>query len=298
MEENKEQVEQTYNEQSKKKKKGLLIVIIVILVLCACLGGFLIGKVVYDKKEDKKNNNLNQEDKEEKEKQEKQEIVEEQEDPNAPVEEVRTEDANRIMNQFEKIRISDESLFKKDNFEISEISTKEMLHTAFEQLSFNTCYGSVHDEFIVTINGINEKINKYVKKSITIDQIKEAKGFVGQYSYEVIDNNKIEVSGCYEDNYNNKYTRTTIEKAEKKGNYVYIYQKIAFLRPNDTAETGKQEYHYYKNYNDKNKPTEIVYGGFDMNSVQDPKWNLYNTYKYTFKLIDGTYYFQSLELVK
>ncbi len=29
-----------------------------------------------------------------------------------------------------------------------------------------------------------------------------------------------------------------------------------------------------------------------------PNYDKYNTYKYTFKLIDGTYYFQSVELVK
>ena len=42
-----------------------------------------------------------------------------------------------------------------------------------------------------------------------------------------------------------------------------------------------------KNYTDAN-------GNFGKNST--PKWDLYNTYKYTFKISDNTYYFQSFEL--
>ena len=100
----------------------------------------------------------------------------------------------------------------------------------------------------------------------------------------------------------NDYVNKKIVSAEKNNDFLYVYEKQAFAKYSDMEPGGNHLVNYYKDYNKTNlleKDLDSIEftdanGNFGKNST--PKWDLYNTYKYTFKITDNTYYFQSFEL--
>ena len=109
-------------------------------------------------------------------------------------------------------------------------------------------------------------------------------------------------SSCDEIFQGDDYVNKKIISAEKNNDYLYVYEKHAFAKYSDTETEGSSVVNYYKDYNrttllekdlDSIEFTDAE-GNVGKNST--PKWDLYNTYKYTFKIIDNNYYFQSFEL--
>ena len=89
-------------------------------------------------------------------------------------------------------------------------------------------------------------------------------------------------------------------KAEKKGDELYLYNKIYF--ESSQVSDGLYDYGQFKYDSNKKivfdsntKPVEV--NGKVLKSVDDIKQNLdkFTTYKFTFKLIDGNYIYQKFE---
>jgi hypothetical protein len=100
--------------------------------------------------------------------------------------------------------------------------------------------------------------------------------------------------------------------AEKEDNKLYVYEKRAFYDIDYDAEElsvenedlySKVIVNYFKDY-EKTKFIESLeggnYGGLTSYTEQSSElsWDNYNTYKYTFIIKNGNYYFQKYELVK
>ena len=224
-----------------------------------------------------------------------------------------SEEISAIMERFNGIKISHERLFEKDKFSINNINTNEMLATALSQMYiYNAC--SEQGRNTISLSDINESLSKYVKKELTFNDIKNidsvAMGLPYDiaYSFKAKSEKEIDVidtvcGGLFG---GDDYIYGKAVKVEKSGEYAYIYEKIAFARYGNLSEgtNGEKKVNYYKDYKKTSNIIETLNSKdfFDNkgNPLENstPNWDLYNSYKYTFKLIDGSYYFQSFELVK
>ena len=84
------------------------------------------------------------------------------------------------------------------------------------------------------------------------------------------------------------------QKAEKNDDYLFVYEKQAFGEDYMEDDNDRFLTNYYKDYD----RTVVLEKGLIRDADNPtPNWDLYNTYKYTFKNIDGDYFFESLELV-
>lgn len=99
------------------------------------------------------------------------------------------------------------------------------------------------------------------------------------------------------------YVIKKIVGEKKDGDHLYVYEKQAFARySNPSIILGNFLVDYYKDYN----KTILLEKNLDSIEFTDeknvdgknitPDWDLYNTYKYTFKIVDNKYYFERLEL--
>ena len=320
-EENKEIVKEVPMEEPPKKGKIIIILLVAFLILATLVGGIFIGKAMSDKKDDKKENEPapTEEKKEDEPKEEpKKEDEPKGEDP-VPVKTVdgtevkmSNEEIDAIMARFYGIKISYERLFASDKFDISSINTMEMLATALKEMYiYNACAEEGTD--IITLKNINSSLSKYVKKTLTFNDIKNVKSVTMglpydiEYGFTAKSENEISVidrvcDGLFD---GDDYNYGKVVKVEKSGDYAYVYEKIAFARYGylTEGEENMKKVDYYKDYKRTSSIVETLNSkefstadGPLENST--PNWDLYNTYKYTFKLIDGTYYFQSFELVK
>lgn len=273
-----------------KALTAYIVVIIVISIALAYGCGFLLGKELYDKKE-KNNNNPTPIEKEE----------------------LLTDEAvKNIMDRYEGIKISSERLYANDKFEISSIDNNELLVTALSKFKvYNVCAKTGLN--YILLSDINNELNKYVQKSLTMDDIKNnpspSMGNPYDYAYSIksADNERVKVSSnvCGGEFGAEDYVYRHITKGTKNGDYAYIYEKIAFARYGKNFDYDGEYYvDYYKDYIKTGDKVETIPSKEFTDANGNPKegstpnWDLYNTYKYTFKLVDGAYYFQSIELVK
>ena len=341
--EEKVNVEETQIEEPTKKKhtkqvkgKGLTVFIIVIVLIALAITygcGLLLGKELYDKKEnneptlvEEKNeepdettpiDEQEQEDgtKEDKPKEDEPKEDEPKEDEPKEGTEVQmsSEEISAIMERFNGIKISHERLFEKDKFNINNINTNEMLATALSKMYiYNAC--SKQGRNTISLSDINESLSKYVKKDLTFNDIKNIDSVTMglpydiAYSFKAKSEKEIDVidSVCGGTFGGDDYIYGKTVKVEKSGEYAYIYEKIAFARYGNLSEgtNGEMKVNYYKDYKKTGNIIETLNSKEFLDNKGDPlenstpNWDLYNSYKYTFKLIDGSYYFQSFELVK
>ena len=315
--------EEKVEEQAKKSKKGhkeikgksLTVFIIVIIVLAMALSfgsGMILGHKLGDNKKDnnekpKENEVVDNKDETENENQEKDNNEE------STFKTVSKYEANAIMKQFTGIIIPSERLFAKDKFNIDDINIDEMLVTALRQINiYNACSREGIKD--VSLFFINDKLSNYVKKDLSLNDLKSVvknenfdfgyNPYDFTYSIQVKDEKSISIidnvcDGIFSAS---DFVIREMVDAKRENEYVYIYFKEAFGRYSNSSEELKVD--YYTDYNKSGKIMETLsspeftdgYGNRLENS--EPNWDLYNTYKYTFKLIDEEYYFQSLELVK
>ena len=278
-------------EDSKKKtsKVWLIIIVIILMIIAFCLGLFL-SNILCKKCDDKKD----------------QEIVE------TKKEELSAKGIKNVMERFEAIKISSDRLYENDKFEISQINLNEMLVTALSRQDIPSVCANEGD-YVVLLSEINEELERYIGKTVTTDDIKKVKEvsmgnpYDYHYSIKATDNIRFDVKNfvCGGEFDADDYVYGNIIKGERVGDYVYIYEKKAFgSYDQKSLEKDIFKVNYYTDYKKTGKIVETL----DSMEFRDkdgnikptaiPNWDLYNTYKYTFKLIDGAYYFQSFELVK
>lgn len=284
-----------------EKKNGKSIIGLVVVLIVIILG--LVCYICYDKFYLNNNNNNNTENK-----------VDVNDSNKSNSNENITIDSAIVINAmetFKKIYISDNNLYAKNNYNVSEISNYDLIGTALRNIDRST-YIYAEPKKIVSFETLNSALNKYIlNQTITENTIKSLKkgSSYPAAQYEVADTGinlketGLELYGSYGGVFQaNDYVNKKIVSAEKNDDFLYVYEKQAFAKYSDTEPGGNHLVNYYKDYNKTNlleKDLDSIEftdanGNFGKNST--PKWDLYNTYKYTFKITDNTYYFQSFEL--
>ena len=278
----------------------------------------MLGKELYDKKENNEPTPVEEKTEEPDEttpidEQEQEDGTKEDKPKEGTEVQMSSEEISAIMERFNGIKISHERLFEKDKFNINNINTNEMLATALSQMYiYNAC--SEQGRNTISLSDINESLSKYVKKELTFNDIKNIDSVTMglpydiAYSFKAKSEKEIDVidTVCGGTFGGDDYIYGKAVKVEKSGEYAYIYEKIAFARYGNLSEgtNGEMKVNYYKDYKKTGNIIETLNSKdfFDNkgNPLENstPNWDLYNSYKYTFKLIDGSYYFQSFELVK
>ena len=199
--------------------------------------------------------------------------------------------------------------------------------------SIATCGGQLITD--ISIGEMNNYIKEALDIMFTEDEL-EANAENNTYTYYVYEDNEdydIEgrvVSGSEEfgifmtdgkyyiisnncDGWDEEYIlHKKLINAEKEDNKLYVYEKRAFYDIDYDAEElsddneelySKVIVNYFKDY-EKTKFIESLeggsYGGLTSYTEQSSElsWDNYNTYKYTFIIKNGNYYFQKYELVK
>ena len=204
---------------------------------------------------------------------------------------------NCITKDFSYLTITDKNssdFYRKDSFSVNDLTKEELIKTALfnvddnkkDCIEFNnTNKGSY------TIEEINEVLSKYVHgKSLTLQDL------IDYNSEELtIKDNKIyykTACGGEDTVAPREHIIINNYKVERTNDSIIIYQKVAFSGKPKEENDYITTFDYYKDYNNK----EYV------ESLRDQKRNIsvdkYNTYKVTFKLIDGKYYFDNYQLIK
>lgn len=88
---------------------------------------------------------------------------------------------------------------------------------------------------------------------------------------------------------------TTIVSSEQKDDYIYIYEKVAFMYPiyDDSSNEIGYKIFYPKNME---KPKTVEHD--TINKIKEKYYDTFETYKWTFKKVNNNYIYESLEYVK
>ena len=292
-------MENNLNYSNEKNNKTTNILLVLVLITGVIIIGLLSYKMfIYDKKDNKENKDND--------------II--NKDDNKKDENITFDLANTAMKTFKKIYISDDNLYSKDNYNISEISNYDLVATALnninKSLMVSTCTDKPRE--IVPYETLNAALNEFdINKKITVDTIKslEKESTDSQRYYVnnigiVLKENGLELYGPCDSMFMGKdYVIKKIVGEKKDGDHLYVYEKQAFARySNPSIILGNFLVDYYKDYN----KTILLEKNLDSIEFTDeknvdgknitPDWDLYNTYKYTFKIVDNKYYFERLEL--
>ena len=231
---------------------------------------------------------------------------------------VESPEVKKAMDGFSKIYITD-ARFDDDNYNIKNLTVSEIIETlgklALEESKnsetkiINTCE---EEGYYISIAQINELLSGILEKEITADFLESNKnesGYIsGVYDYnmKIIDNQYYLNAPCESHDYNNIVDHKII-RAEKTEEYLYVYEKRGFYEIGDEINVDGDAYDFYINYYKDKDMKEFVekvvgdmvpsLGSTYYTQKKDLTWDKYNTYKYTFKIKDGNYYFIKHELV-
>ena len=292
-------MENNLNYSNEKNNKTTNVLLILVLIVGVIIIGLLSYKMfIYDKKDNKENKDND--------------II--NKDDNKKDGNITFDLANTAMKTFKKIYISDDNLYSKDNYNISEISNYDLVATALNNINKSLIVSACTDKprEIVPYETLNAALNEFdINKKITVDTIKslEKESTDSQRYYVnnigiVLKENGLELYGPCDSMFMGKdYVIKKIVGEKKDGDHLYVYEKQAFARySNPSIILGNFLVDYYKDYN----KTILLEKNLDSIEFTDeknvdgknitPDWDLYNTYKYTFKIVDNKYYFERLEL--
>ncbi len=292
-------MENNLNYSNEKNNKTTNILLVLVLITGVIIIGLLSYKMfIYDKKDNKENKDND--------------II--NKDDNKKDGNITFDLANTAMKTFKKIYISDDNLYSKDNYNISEISNYDLVATALNNINKSLIVSACTDKprEIVPYETLNAALNEFdINKKITVDTIKslEKESTDSQRYYVnnigiVLKENGLELYGPCDSMFMGKdYVIKKIVGEKKDGDHLYVYEKQAFARySNPSIILGNFLVDYYKDYN----KTILLEKNLDSIEFTDeknvdgknitPDWDLYNTYKYTFKIVDNKYYFERLEL--
>ena len=280
------------NQKENKKSNKLLTTLLVILLLISFLGiGFAIGSTQL-LKEVRKNNNVN----ESKEKTKNISIVD--------------ENVSEAIKSFQQIGLEPEEVLESD---VTKLTKKELIITALKGLAFeqiNYCKNNENDLSIpISIDDLNKSLKKAVPDGkISLEDIrnnandttsysiggygytfKYFNGTKEEYAIKIIDKNIYVIGPCGHEGPNETIIETKIEKAEKTGESLYIYQKVAYGKTEFSTAMDSFVYDYYKDKEYKIKEETKA-------TNEEPTWSQYNTYIITFKENGNNYYFASSKI--
>lgn len=301
-----------YMDDMKKKDSNVLkVVILSIVVIVVVLGGLFVYKTFFNK-EQEGDVDVIKEDKNNQETENKEEIKK----VNLNI----TDDLVVSLMKRYKYELCSESdaLFKKiyaGNMTIKNLTKKEVLISAISMIEkLPTC--TVNKEMKrVSLDTINRNVRQTFPSlniKFTADDILalsiDSNGYrrLGDYNILIEDNKKnlsiesINCDGCGIGPVD--YAFTKIVSAEKEGENVYIYQKLAYMTSNfedltdDQLNNGMWYTNVSDSLNNKDKVTQVI----KKNAVleNDINWDLLRTYKWTFTPYNGTYYLSSVVLEK
>lgn len=283
-------------ESEKKKINGYVITIIILSLIIVGLVGF----IVYDKvikpdvpiqKEVKEENKENEEKKEE-------------------------DLSTLLLEKFNTISITKDALYKSTSYNVSQLTNDDLIATAAKNMdskyiSYCVAPGDELNEAF-SIEELNTSLNELVRdRNITIDMIKNIKEEVsftaaqyqlGEIGFVINNDNTINLIGsCGSVFRTEDYIDQKLIEVKEENGYAYVYVKQAFARFNDEVDYLSVD--YYKDYSKKNlveanfNYEELEYDN-DTSVNKSINWDLYDTYKYTFKKYNDTYYFESFGLEK
>ena len=206
---------------------------------------------------------------------------------------------DKALSNFRKLYLDREKVYDS-RFNMKDITKKELIGTAVNNIdeSLIGFSGQTQEEATyITVNELNKVLDNIVfnRDNISIEDIKSLcvtnnSKLCGDKIIQV-DDNKIKVYNYPHGMSNNVEVIDKIKKVEKSGEYLYVYSNIAF-RLVELTDADKMTYKYYRDYKANNFIEQI----FSESSIE-PNWNLYYTYKYTFKIDNSNYYFEKIELV-
>lgn len=286
-------------EIEKKNSKGIIVLIILLILIIFGLIGHICYDKFYTNTNNSNNNNNNNSN---------------NYNSNETIS-IDSEVVTNAMKILKNIYISNDDLYSKNSYNISEISNYDLVATALKNID-KSYIVSVCDadnpKKTVSFEVLNSALNKYVlNQTITVNTIKALKN-KPSYStqYEVYDTginikeDGLELHGsCGKTFQADDYINKKVISAEKNNDYLYIYEKQAFAKYTDAGTVDSPAVNYYKDYNkttllEKNLDSIEFINQNDNNTNKNvtPKWELYNTYKYTLKKINNNYYFESFEI--
>ena len=310
----------------KKKGKGGLIFLLLLLLVG---GGFAAwyfafgGKdVISGKKEEPKQEEKKEEEKKEEEKKE--------EEPKLTKVDVESDEVTKAIEVFGYYRLTDEELTNKGTNSLTEITLPQTITALGNYLesknrSIIAYCGSELKQALTY-----DELNKYLKDftdveihedtfvssgkkgnhNVTYNNTVEAYQLQGKAEYNLyLYNGGIYITSNNCDSLKTKYiVNNKLLNAEKDDNYLYVYEKRGFYDSqlsNVETESGHVvTFTYYKDYEKKELVEQIdgystpFVSGSIYHQPKDLDWDKYETFKYTFKIKDGNYYFQKYEIVK
>lgn len=263
------------------KSKIIFITALVCIALCIPIG-VLLGWTLLGKNDKTNNNVVNN----------TQNIIDKNSDDYKEVE--------KALNSFEKnFKISYKNLYN-GNYNIKNISDEDKLKSVIKLMENDGLIKSSceNDRDIITYDKVNEYLNDFNLKVLNIESNEKynedkIKGLTKQYANSkvyTLDNyyniefkdNGLDISrpcdalgGIFSDN--------RIINTSKDNNNLIVYAKVYFSKPG----------FIYKDYAGKN----VIYEATIENNFIDDNLDKFDTYKYTFKIDNGSYTFVSLEKI-
>ncbi len=283
--------------KEKKNKKSIIILIVLLIVIILCL----IGYICYDtfsSMNDTKSDNETTEVVDKTEKSEESEIKHITID---------SPEVKAAMKAFEMINITPSELYNSKGYNIDNISNYDLVSTGLHNLVSNSNDGSGLSKYVayciseksqlkdaIPVSELNKGLDKYLDKKITVDTIKGlnkgASYSMAQYEVSdigiILEGDKMRLIGpCGAIFQGEPYQEKKTIAAEMSNDELYVYEKVAFGIYDDASKEGNPVASFYKEFSGKTKVSS---------GLKD--WNEYNTYKYTFKISNNSYYFQKYEL--
>jgi hypothetical protein len=302
------------------KKKSKLPIILLIIVLLAAVG-FAVWFFVLGGNGNKSNNDK-------KDEPQKEEKKEDKKDEKTSVD-VSSTEVTTAMKNFNYLKINSDDLTKNGKYNVTSLTLNQRIETLGLIASDKNhsliayCGNDITSE--ITIDEMNNILKTIIDYQFTKEELDGAAKDTtittlnnstagkmiegnGEFTIYVMNgkyylhSNNCDGSGINQVNY-----KKTVS-AEKDNENLYVYEKRAFYTIDDNPinageEIPKYNVKYYKDY-DKTELVETLVGNLvpSVNSYVEQKteltWDSYSTYKYTFKIKDNNYYFDSFELVK
>lgn len=246
---------------------------------------------------------------------------------------ITSDEVTKALENFNNINITNDELTKNGEYNISSLTLKQKIEALGrivgikKQSAIAFCGNDFKED--LTLEDMNNYLKEVLDTTLTLEELKSngveekvqiivdddpnpkiLKGILvsggEEYSIWIIDGKYyLRSYSCDGFSVDNVVYKKTI-KAEKDDNNLYVYEKRAFYEIGNefpTEEMPKVEIKYYKDYAKKElvetvEGTHVTALNDYYKQEKDITWDSYNTYKYTFKIKDGNYYFEKFELVK
>ena len=292
-------IDEKCTSEKPRKKTGLYILLIILILISVLL--FASPTLIEKYNKDKFSNNIKKETQEEK----KEEPNEQSEGKDETIIPEDSTQKSTIEEIFNKLYITESELYSTTTYDVSQMSNHDLIANAIRTLDqgvvVSACIFDQERKFI-NFTEFNKNFKNLIEnREITIDTINSLQQGSSYPSahYEVVDVG-IELSeskeqlkfygSCGSVFSGEDYTTRKIIDIKEDEQNIYVYVKPVFIKTiEDTANGMVQE--YYADYFKKNPANETVTSG------EEPSWELYDTYKYTFEKHDNGYYFRKVEKI-